>query len=93
LRFTNTDGGDTLVRPPLSDGKLVFPTDPSQYPLTQPIAKLDSVKQTSGESQYVQDLPTLAGELQAVFVTSTIGAGEISSIDISEAESMPGIVR
>ena len=82
-----------LTRPERSKGKLDFDTDVSQYPLTQPMPKLDSIKQTAGESQYVDDMPAMSGQLHAVFVTSKIGCGEIESIDASEAEGMPGVCR
>ena len=98
LSFTNPEssevsGGALLTRPERSKGKQDYDTDESQYPLTQPTPKLDSVKQTSGESQFIDDMPAMSGQLHAVFVTSKIGCGEIESIDASEAERMPGVRR
>ncbi|KAF6024631.1 hypothetical protein EB796_017075 [Bugula neritina] len=70
-------GGETLTR----------------YPVSQPIPKLDSRKQTAGEAQFIGDIPDHAGQLFAAFVKSTIAAGEIQSIDTSKALSEPGVVR
>ena len=86
-------GGAVLTRPERSKGKQDYETDKSQYPLTQPTPKLDSVKQTSGESQFIDDMPAMSGQLHAVFVTSKIGCGEIELVDTSEAERMPGVCR
>ena len=86
-------GGSEVTWPEKTKGKQDYKTDESQYPLTQPTPKLDSVKQTSGESQFIDDMPAMSGQLHAVFVTSKIGCGEIESIDTSEAERMPGVCR
>ena len=86
-------GGQLLVRPQTSSGTQDFATDPSQYPMTQPLPKLDSRKQTAGEAQYIGDIPEMAGQLHAVFVKTTIGSGTVSSIDSSAALAMPGVVR
>lgn len=81
------------MRPEHSSGQQDFKTDPEQYPMTEPLPKLDSRKQTAGEAQYIGDMPSMNGQLHAVFVKSTIGCGEIKSFDASEAETAPGVVR
>jgi len=86
-------GGETLTRVDQSTGQQDFETNPSEYPVSQPIPKLDSRKQTAGEAQFIGDIPDHAGQLFAAFVKSTIAAGEIQSIDTSKALSEPGVVR
>lgn len=86
-------GADLLVRPAKSMGEQVFSTDPSQYPMTQPLPKQTARKQTAGEAQFVGDIPQMSGQLHAVFVKSTIGSGTLVSVDASAALKMPGVVR
>jgi xanthine dehydrogenase molybdopterin-binding subunit B len=38
----------------------------------------------SGEAQYVNDIPTMPGELYAAFALTTVGQGYIANIDPSE---------
>ncbi|XP_067931825.1 uncharacterized protein [Watersipora subatra] len=85
-------GGELLVRPDTSTGHQDFPTDPSQYPMTQPVPKLDARKQTSGEAQYAGDIPHMAGQLHAAFAKTTVASATIDSIDVSDALKMPGVV-
>jgi hypothetical protein len=46
-RFLN--GGKDMIRP-LSSGKQIFDTDKSEWPLNQPIPKLEAIAQCSGEN-------------------------------------------
>lgn len=41
-------GGKDLIRP-LSSGKQLFDTDKSEWPLTQPVPKLEALAQCSGK--------------------------------------------
>jgi len=43
-------GAELLVRPPTSSGQQIFDSDQDQYPLSQPVPKLDSVKQVRFKS-------------------------------------------
>jgi xanthine dehydrogenase molybdopterin-binding subunit B len=38
----------------------------------------------SGEAQYVNEIPTLPGEVYAAFTLTTVGQGYIANIDPSE---------
>jgi xanthine dehydrogenase molybdopterin-binding subunit B len=38
----------------------------------------------SGEAQYVNDIPTIPGEVYAAFTLTTVGQGYIANIDPSE---------
>lgn len=86
-------GGYPLVRPALSSGTQDFSTDKTQWPVQEPLPKLDAIRQTSGESQYVFDMPTSPTELHASFVLATVGNASIDSINDNVAASMPGFVR
>ncbi|XP_059486225.1 uncharacterized protein LOC132202920 isoform X2 [Neocloeon triangulifer] len=83
-------GGDNLVRP-LSSGKQDFDTDKSLYPLNEAVPKIEAIAQCSGEAEYVNDIPTIPGELHAAFVLTTISTGTISNIDATEALALPGV--
>ncbi|XP_069694441.1 xanthine dehydrogenase-like isoform X2 [Periplaneta americana] len=91
LPETFTSGGKDLQRP-LSSGKQDFDTDKSVWPLNKPIPKLEAMTQCSGEAQYVNDIPTMPGELYAAFTLTTVGQGYISKTDPSDALAMPGVV-
>ncbi|XP_047533955.1 xanthine dehydrogenase 1-like [Vanessa atalanta] len=77
---------------PVSDGKQVFTTDPTIWPLNKPFPKLDALIQCAGETKYTEDVPSLPGEVYAVFVLSTVARGKIDSIDPSKALSEPGVI-
>ncbi|XP_067011294.2 xanthine dehydrogenase/oxidase [Anabrus simplex] len=77
---------------PLSSGKQEFDTDKSMWPVNQPIPKLEATIQCAGEALYVNDVPTIPGELFAAFVVTKVGQGNIEKIDPSPALSMPGVV-
>ncbi len=54
---------------------------------------IDANNHVTGRSIYVDDVPELAGTLHAVIYASPHAHGKIESIDYSEAEKMPGVVR
>lgn len=51
-----------------------------------------AVKHVQGTTIYIDDIPSLEGELQAWLVTSPVAKGKIKRIDISSAEKIPGVV-
>ncbi|XP_050344175.1 uncharacterized protein LOC126769431 [Nymphalis io] len=77
---------------PVSDGKQIFTTNPTIWPLNKPFPKLDALIQCAGESKYTEDLPSLPGEVYAVFVLSTVARGKIDSIDASKALRENGVI-
>ncbi|XP_069359953.1 uncharacterized protein [Maniola hyperantus] len=85
-------GGNIHESRPISQGTQVFQTNPSLWPLNQPIPKLDALVQCAGESKYAEDLNSLPREVFAAFVLSTVALGTIDSIDASEALKQPGVV-
>ncbi len=50
-----------------------------------------AIKHVTGKAVYIDDLPTLPGTLEAVFITSSHAHAIIKSIDISKAASMAGV--
>ena len=70
---------------PLSSGVESYQTDPTQYPVTQPLTKLSALQQASGEAKYTTDMPTLPEEIHAAFVLSTVGNAKILSVDPTPA--------
>ncbi|CAH2090197.1 unnamed protein product [Euphydryas editha] len=81
---THKSGG-TLIYRPVSSGKQDFQTDPTLYPLNQPVQKLEAVIQSSGEAQFVNDIPPLPREVFGAFVLSTVSNGDVDIIDGKEA--------
>nr|CAD7447548.1 unnamed protein product [Timema bartmani] len=77
-------GGELLTRPP-SSGVQQFQTDSSQWPLNQPVPKIEALVQCSGEAEYVNDHPPIPGQLFAAFVLTTEAVGNIVDIDPSPA--------
>ncbi|PHH89212.1 hypothetical protein CDD83_6484 [Cordyceps sp. RAO-2017] len=51
-----------------------------------------ALKQTTGEAQYTDDIPSLKNELHGCWVLSTRAHARIKSIDYSAALDMPGVV-
>ncbi|CAH3170659.1 unnamed protein product [Porites lobata] len=78
---------------PVSSGTQSYDSKPEDYPLTKPMTKLAAKAQTSGEAQYVSDIPTQGGELCAAFVVSTQGNCKINTVDTSQALKMPGVLQ
>lgn len=70
---------------PVSKGSEVYDTNSLLWPLNEPMPKLESLAQCSGEALYVNDLPTQANEVFCSFVTADVCRGTIESIDPSMA--------
>eukprot|EP00026_Physarum_polycephalum_P000747 Phypoly_transcript_00748.p1 GENE.Phypoly_transcript_00748~~Phypoly_transcript_00748.p1 ORF type:complete len:1347 (+),score=177.55 Phypoly_transcript_00748:570-4043(+) len=80
----------TFIRP-ISDGVQSFSTDPSEYPVSQPIPKLKGRLQTSGELVYTGDMPEIPNMLHGAFVMSTNANASLSSIDFTSAMTAQGV--
>ncbi|KAL5509791.1 hypothetical protein EMCRGX_G005217 [Ephydatia muelleri] len=78
---------------PISSGTQSYSTVPSNYPITQPIPKLASKLQASGEAQYTTDIPPYPDELAAAFVLTTQGNATITGINLDLAAKMPGFMK
>ena len=57
------------------------------------LANIDAVGHVTGKSTYVDDIPTMQGTLFIKIFDSPVAHGKIKSIDFSEAEQLPGVVR
>ena len=57
---------------------------------TQP--HVAALKQTTGEAQYVDDIPPMANELYGCLVLSTKAHAKVLSVDYSAARDVPGVV-
>ncbi|XP_047028807.1 LOW QUALITY PROTEIN: xanthine dehydrogenase 1-like [Helicoverpa zea] len=77
---------------PVSDGKQIFTTNPADWPINQPMPKIEALIQCAGEAKYTDDIPTFPKEVHAAFVLSTVGKGRIVSIDPSAALNYPGVI-
>lgn len=81
----NKSGGLKLNRP-ISSGIQEFETNEAKYPLTEPISKIEALSQTSGEAQYITDMPVLPGQLYAAFVIANAPANsKIFTVNPSKA--------
>ncbi|XP_006910426.1 xanthine dehydrogenase/oxidase [Pteropus alecto] len=58
----------------------------------RPLPHLAAAMQASGEAVYCDDIPRYENELSLRLVTSTRAHAKIKSIDISEAQTVPGFV-
>ncbi|XP_043496073.1 indole-3-acetaldehyde oxidase-like [Polistes fuscatus] len=84
--------GGTILERELSSAKQDFDTDNNIWPLNKPIAKRESIYQTSGEGQYVNDIMPLKDEVFCAFVSTEVANGIIENIDASKALEMKGVV-
>ncbi|CAG9836996.1 unnamed protein product [Diabrotica balteata] len=85
--------GGTILTRPLSTGTQQYGTDNKEWPLTQPIPKVESLAQTSGQLKYIMDMPDIPHECIASFVTAKCVAGsKIINIDTSQALKVEGVV-
>eukprot|EP00095_Tigriopus_kingsejongensis_P005797 maker-scaffold88_size394946-snap-gene-2.26 protein:Tk05797 transcript:maker-scaffold88_size394946-snap-gene-2.26-mRNA-1 annotation:"hypothetical protein DAPPUDRAFT_313254" len=76
----------------VSHGTQEFETNPDNYPVGEPVEKLEAKVQCTGEAEYVDDIPPIPGELFAAFVKSTIGNCTLDTVDPGPALAMPGVV-
>lgn len=77
--------GGSLIERPLSSGKQSFDTYKQNWPLTEPVDKLEAIIQCSGEIKYTNDFPSLPDELWAAFVHATEVQSIIKDVDPADA--------
>ncbi|XP_015110495.1 indole-3-acetaldehyde oxidase [Diachasma alloeum] len=83
--------GGTVLERGVSSGKCDYETDESLWPYSKPLPKVESIYQTSGEAQYVNDIPPQPHEVFCAFVISEVHSGRIASIDTTAALEMKGV--
>lgn len=75
-----------MLQRQLSSGHQEFGTNPNIYPVTKPILKLEALAQTSGQAEYIADIPDRPKQLFASFVLAKSEPNSIiTSVDPSEA--------
>ncbi|CAH4031683.1 unnamed protein product [Pieris brassicae] len=77
---------------PVSKGSEVYDTNPTLWPLNEPIPKIEALIQCAGEAKYADDLQTQPKEVFCAFVTAKIFNGEFKKIDPSLALNVPGVI-
>lgn len=77
--------GATQIDRGVSKGTITYETDPDQYPMQQPIHKLEGQIQCTGEAEYVDDIPATPGELFAAYVLSEVANADIDQVDTTIA--------
>ncbi|EGD72878.1 hypothetical protein PTSG_04607 [Salpingoeca rosetta] len=77
---------------PVTSGEQSYDTDPSLYPVSQPLPKVSAFMQTTGEAQYTDDAFIRPGSLFAAFVHAEQGNCTLASVDSSAALHMDGVV-
>jgi len=79
------------IERPLSSGNQEFvPAQPGDI-VGEQMMHLSATKQTTGEAEYVDDIPMIANELYAALVLSKYGHAYIKSVDPSSALAQPGV--
>ncbi|XP_073981126.1 uncharacterized protein isoform X3 [Rhodnius prolixus] len=84
-------GYNNLQRP-LSSGKQEYVSNKKEWPLTQPIPKIESLIQCSGEAEYVNDILKYPTELYGALVLADKANAVITNIDASMALKMTGVM-
>ncbi|XP_042871766.1 indole-3-acetaldehyde oxidase-like [Penaeus japonicus] len=84
--------GGTMLERPLSSGQQEFDMNRDMWPVGKAIPKVESATQISGEAVYMDDIPTLPGELHGAFVQTKYAKAKLKSADASEALRIPGVV-
>ena len=68
-----------------SKGKQSYPNFEEDWPLYQPIPKIEAKSQCSGEAEYIGDIPEFNELVHCALVTTDQGVGELEDVDPSEA--------
>ncbi|XP_031786447.1 indole-3-acetaldehyde oxidase-like [Nasonia vitripennis] len=80
--------GGTMLKRPISSGKTDYNVDKSLWPVNKPI---EAYYQTSGEAEYIDDIPHRDDEVLCASVLAP-ATGPIDRIDASEALVLDGVV-
>jgi len=76
----------------VSRGEQTYDTDESLWPVSEPIEKVESKWQTSGELKYVNDIPPQQGELHSAFVLSSRANCDVVSVNATKALALAGVI-
>ncbi|XP_044766834.1 xanthine dehydrogenase/oxidase-like [Coccinella septempunctata] len=87
----NKTAGEKMVRP-ISSGVQDYETNESLYPLTKAIPKIEALAQTSGQAQYIEDIPDHPHQLFGKLILAKAAPNsKITDIDASDALAKEGI--
>ncbi|CAG7707626.1 unnamed protein product [Allacma fusca] len=84
--------GSTDLEHGPSYGKQMYGTDKSEWPMYEPVAKLEAPFQCSGEAEYTNDIGPLPGELHGAVVHARFANCMLKGVDPSAALGMAGVV-
>ncbi|XP_059083877.1 uncharacterized protein LOC131881124 isoform X2 [Tigriopus californicus] len=88
----NLKSAATQISRGVSSGAQDFTPNQEEFPIGEPIEKLEAKVQCTGEAEYVDDIPAIPGELFAAYVQSTIGNCNLKTVDPGPALAMPDVV-
>lgn len=91
VAVAHRSGAAAAIERPLSSGVQDFQTVRANWPLTQPVSKYEGLQQASGEAIYVDDMPTMRGELWAAFVLADRVHCRIARIEPAAALAIAGV--
>ncbi|CAL4076880.1 unnamed protein product, partial [Meganyctiphanes norvegica] len=77
---------------PLSSGRQDFDMNKDSWPVGEPIPKIESAAQVSGEAEYLNDVPYLPDEAHGAYVLSQYARANIKSVDATKALFIPGVI-
>ena len=60
-----------------------YPED--EWPLYEPVPKIESPIQCSGEAEYTNDIPPCPNEAHGALVVATVGNARLKGVDVTEA--------
>ncbi|XP_044731678.1 xanthine dehydrogenase-like [Chrysoperla carnea] len=86
--------GKYEIERPVSSGQQKYTTDKSEYPLTEPVPKLEAMVQCSGEAKYVIDQNMLRYDFlySKLILAHALPGSKIIKIDSTEALKMDGVI-
>ncbi|ALC47093.1 CG18516 [Drosophila busckii] len=84
--------GGQLLQRPLSSGMQVYQTQKQNYPVTEPVQKVEGMIQCAGEATYMNDVLTTNNALYCAFVGATKVGATVEEIDAAEALRQPGVL-
>lgn len=78
---------------PVTSSSQSFSTNPSTFPVSQPMNKIDGLTQTAGEALFTADIPAPQGLLHGAVVQTSQANATISYIDPTVVKDVDGFVK
>ena len=83
--------GATNIKRDVSQGQHYYKSDANLWPLNQGIAKVEGKVQCTGEAEYINDIPSVHGELHAAMVQAEQSKCQLDVVDATAALALPGV--